>query len=94
MMKVAKLVARNVRPVHSHDCSTCKFLGRLDGRDLYVCSRAASTDGTRMREFVARFGPTDREYTSLGDWTPEGTEYSLARQILLRGLPPNAYRTR
>ena len=91
-MKTAKLVARNVKPVHTHDCSACRFLGRLNGKDLYVCHRATDTGGRKVQEFVARFGSSDREYTSLGDWTPEGTEYSLAAEILRRGLPPNAYR--
>jgi hypothetical protein len=87
-MATAKLVSRNVSPIHSHDCNQCRFVGRLDGKDLYVCRKP----GLPI-EYIARFGSTDREYTSLGDWTPEGTEYNLAKQIEARRLPPNQYRT-
>ena len=37
--KVAKLVARNVKPIHEHDCPLCMFVGRLDGMDLYICQK-------------------------------------------------------
>lgn len=84
-MKTAKLVARMVRPLYQHDCDECRFLGRLDGKDLYCCSRTG--------EFTARHGNEDHQYGSLGTLTPEGTQYSLARQLLDRRLPANAYIT-
>lgn len=84
-MKKAVLVSRNVKPSHAHDCAACRFLGSLDGEDLYRCAN----DGS----FVRRFGGEDHENGSLGDLAPQGTPYALAAEILRRGLPPNAYRT-
>ncbi len=83
-MKKAKLVERNVKPVFQHDCECCKFLGRLNGEDLYSCPLQG--------EFVRRFGNEPSENGSLGDFTPQGSPYSLAAEIVRRGLPPNEYR--
>lgn len=84
MVKVAKLVSRNVRPAHTHDCESCRFLGRLNNEDLYFCPN----DGS----YLVRFGSNDADNGSLGDLTPEGTAYNLARIIRARGIKPNAYR--
>lgn len=86
MNKVAKLVSRSlVRPVFTHDCGACRFLGRLDGHDLYFCP----THG----EYSARYGNEPHQYSSLGDFTPPGSPVSLARQLNERHLPPRAYRS-
>jgi len=84
-MKTAKLVTRRIRPLYRHDCDECRFLGRLDGKDLYCCSRTG--------DFTARFGSGESQYGSLGTLTPGGSPYSLARQLLDRRLPPNEYMT-
>lgn len=76
MNKVAKLVRRNVTPVFTHDCEACKFLGRLNGEDLYVCPN----DGS----YVRRFGNEPSDNGSLGNWTPEGSPYALARELHAR----------
>lgn len=83
MNKVAKLISRNVTPKFTHDCDRCRFLGRLNGEDLYVCENG---------EFSARFGNHGQEYRSLGELTPPGSPYSLALQIARRGIGPNEYR--
>lgn len=84
MVKIAKLVSRNVKPAHSHDCEQCRFLGSLNGEDLYFCPN----DGS----YVRRTSSEPSDCGSLGDLTPEGTAYNLARVIRERRLPPNAYR--
>ncbi len=84
-IKTARLVARNVKPVFQHDCDVCRFVGRLDGHDLYLCAG----DGS----YIRRFGDRDHENGSLGTMTPEGSAYSLIRTLVLRGLIGNEYRT-
>lgn len=88
MKKVAKLVRRAVRPVHTHDCAQCRFLGRLNGEDLYHCPN----DGS----FIRRFGSEGGQYGSLGSMTPPGSPYALAAVLLQRRLggqiPANEYR--
>lgn len=79
MKKVAKIVERNVKPAHAHDCADCRFLGRLNGEDLYACRKTG-----RATEYLRRFGSHEADYGSLGDLTPEGSPYSLARQIHAR----------
>jgi hypothetical protein len=76
MAKIAKIVTRNVRPCYSHDCSCCRFLGRLDGQDLYFCPVEGS--------YLARYGSQGHQMGTLGNLTPEGTPYSLARTLSLR----------
>ena len=89
MTKIAKLVARNVRPRFSHDCECCHFVGQLDGQDLYSCP----LDGS----FVRRFGHEGPQYGSLpADLLPPGSAYSLASKLVLRvdeGEAPAAWRT-
>jgi len=82
--KIAKLIARNVSPKHVHDCNACCFLGRLDGRDLYRCR----ADGS----YVSRYGDDGPEAVSLGEFTPVGSGYSLAAEIIKRKIDvPNEY---
>jgi len=87
MSKVAKLVSRNVSPVHAHDCDYCKFVGRLNGQDLYVCR----DDG--QVAYSARFGSEGQEYKTLGDMAPPGSPYALAKALFERGGSPNEYRS-
>ena len=82
MSNVAKLVSRNVAPIHAHDCGCCRFVGRLDGKDLYI-----DRDGS----YLARYGSEDYEYRSLGDLTPAGSPYALASVLAKRGGAPNEY---
>ncbi len=83
--KTARLVARNVAPLYAHDCPECRFVGRLDGQDLYHCPE----DGS----YVRRFGSEPHENGSVGDFVPEGSAYSLARELVRRGVWGNEYRT-
>lgn len=82
-MKIAKLVIRNITPRFQHDCQSCRFIGNINGRDLWVCSNG---------EFSSRYGSNGAEYGSLGGFTPEGSDYALAAAIVKRKLPPNEYR--
>lgn len=81
---LAHPVSRNAHPIFTHDCEACRFVGRLDGEDLYVCSNG---------DFLRRFGNRDSENGSLGKMAPEGSPYSLIRAIVARKLPPRVYRT-
>ncbi len=89
-MKIAKLVAKNVSPLHTHDCEECKFLGTAAFPervvDLYVC-----TDKT----LIYRYG-VNGEYGSVpGDmWNivKEGSPYALARELVKRNKIPCSYR--
>lgn len=96
MKKVAKLVRKNVRPAHEHDCSACQFLGQLDGSDLYVCPEHL--------DIVARHG-VDGEYRSLPigmafSLKDDGSVYSFAQKLLdrrngdRRSFVPSAYVTK
>ena len=89
MMKSnAKLVDRNVSPKFEHDCECCRFVGRLDGKDLYACKRPEGMN------FIVRFGDEPHQNGSLGHWTPSGTPYALAAVLVRRGGPPAEYVTR
>jgi hypothetical protein len=79
--KIAKLVRRNVTPIFAHDCNMCRFLGRLNGEDLYVC----------RGEYICRFGNEEPDYSTLGDLTPVGTPYAFAKELARRSLPPAEY---
>lgn len=85
-MKKAKLVCKNVKPVHEHDCDNCKFVGRLNGQDLYACVTP------RGVEYSARYGSDGPQYSSLGSFTPEESPVALAKALHERGLPPHEYR--
>ena len=84
-MKKAILVSRSSKPAFTHDCDACRFLGRLDGADLYYCPN----DGS----YVRRFGNEPSEYGSLGDWAPEGSPYALAAKLATRRRPPAEWRS-
>lgn len=84
--RVARCVRKNVRPRYAHDCEDCVFVGSLDGKDLYVCSKTG--------EFVSRYGSGGPKYGSLGGLTPPGTDYALAAKLAARGGTPNAYVTK
>jgi len=80
----ARTVAPSATPAFTHDCDRCRFVGRLDGEDLYVCANG---------EYARRFGNEGHEYGSLGDMAPEGSPYNLIRAIVARKLPPRVYVT-
>lgn len=46
-----------MKPVHTHDCSACTFLGCYNGHDLYHCSQALPT-------VIARHGSGGGDYVS------------------------------
>ena len=83
-MKTARLVARNVTPKFQHDCDVCCFVGRLDGQDLYLCG-----DGS----YIRRFGNSDHENGSLGEFAPPGSPYALTKALVTRGVFGNEYVT-
>lgn len=86
-MAIAKLVCRNVGPMYRHDCESCKFVGRLDDRDIYVCFE----DST----FVVRFGSRPGENGAHAAIHPPepGSIYALARALVDRDEAPAAYIT-
>lgn len=92
-MKVAHPVSlATVAPALPHDCPACRFLGTLDGEDLYVCDRRVFGSADPV-EYIRRFGKEDHEYGSLGDYAPPGSAYSLAKALAERKLPPRKYVT-
>jgi len=82
-MSIATITARNINPTFAHDCDGCRFLGSLNGEDLYVCA-----DG-----YIRRFGNEGSEYGSLGDLAPAGTPYAFAAKLAQMNRPPHAYAT-
>lgn len=86
-MAIAKLIQRNVRPVHKHDCTKCEFLGRLDGKDLYFC-RAEDA-------FTSRYGsePSANASRAARFARSPGEDFTLARALLARNQTPNSYIT-
>ena len=69
MAMVAKLVSNLTFPKFQHDCNKCRFLGRLDGEDIYVC-----TEGNMgITTFIFRNGDSGHEYSSLPKRVVEST---------------------
>ncbi len=87
-MRKAIFIKGNVGPVFEHDCDGCRFVGRLNGEDLYACKKA---DGTV--EYLCRFGDEGHENGSLGDLAPPGSPYALARALLAKGGRPAEWRS-
>jgi hypothetical protein len=91
-MSTAQLIGKNVSPAFHHDCTGCKFLGQIDGQDLYVCHEYGKPN------YLRRFGDEGPDYGSIGDIAPPGTEYSLAAilatRAMKRGYVPCAYQTK
>jgi hypothetical protein len=95
--KIAKLVSRNVKPVHQHDCEKCRFLGTVIGecgyrQDMYVCVQSTYTD------YISRFGSDGPEYgsttCSVLPYLPAGTIYHLVAALEKKaGYVPSSYRT-
>jgi hypothetical protein len=50
-------------PQYDHDCSSCRFLGRLSHADLYVCDK-----GGNGRCYILRYGNDGPEYASRTDY--------------------------
>lgn len=90
-MAIAKLIGRSVRPIFEHDCEDCRFLGRLDGKDLYVCKQGSTRDDPAL---VIRFGsePAWNSAARIQDAQP-GSAYALARELSRRNGEPNSYIT-
>lgn len=82
--KIARRTAPAARPAFTHDCEECRFVGTLDGQDLFICGSG---------EYTRRFGNAPHECGSLGRIAPEGSAYSLIRALVERKLPPAAYVT-
>lgn len=82
MSTVARIVARNVAPIHEHDCSACTFLGRLDGDDLYHCPNFGGA-------LIARHSSRPSDNGSFGldmRLAPaKGTPYALALALYALG---------
>jgi len=75
---IAKFVSGNVSPRFEHDCDKCKFLGILDGNDLYSC-----VEGNMGRKtYIVRDGNDGPEYRSMPAEAvrhfPDGIAYKLA----------------
>ena len=85
MKKLARLVARNIKPKFARDCEACLFVGRLDGQDLYLCGG----DGSYLR----RYGNEESQNGSLGRMAPEGSAYALIRELVRREVLGNEYRS-
>lgn len=83
--RLARLVRRQVSPVFRHDSESCVFLGRLDGQDLYFYPPAGT--------LLGRFGNEPHEHRILGESSPEGSPYSLARELMRRKVYGNEYRS-
>ena len=83
-LSLARPVSKNAHPIFAHDCDACRFMGRLDGEDLYLCSNG---------DYIRRFGNDESANGSLGNKAPEGSPYSLIRAIAARKLPPRVYKT-
>lgn len=95
-MKIARLIARNVKPMHAHDCPDCLFLGHLGGDDLYVCHNAETG-----AEYICRGSSGEGDYGccpgEFVDLTTNGSVYRLAaklydRNLKEKGWTPNKYR--
>ena len=88
--KRAQLVSANPAVPHfAHDCDQCKYLGRLNGEDLYYCEG--------HDEFIRRFGDDGPDYGAMpadaifGTHQFTGTPYALASQLHLRQVPPHEW---
>ena len=89
-MKLAKLVAKNVSPLHTHDCEDCKFLGKASfperDLDFYVCSD---------KTLIVRHGSLGYQNAArdadLWDTIGSGTAFALARELVKRNKIPCAY---
>lgn len=93
----AKIVSRNVAPTFTHDCDACRFLGSLDGVDLYHCPNGAFV---MYGDLVRRFSSEPSDYGSIPAviagqcHNGDGSPYSLALVLALRpDGPRNAYMT-
>lgn len=47
-------------PVFTHDCDVCRFLGHVEGCDLYVCGG----ENPMLLTVLARFGSFGPDYSS------------------------------
>ena len=56
-METTKTIVTN-KPMYTHDCSRCTFLGTFEDYDLYYCPQGGLTT------VIARFGNKGAEYMS------------------------------
>lgn len=49
-----------MKPLHTHDCDACKYLGTVDDYDLYWCPQR----GLGIPTLVARYGSDGPDYTT------------------------------
>lgn len=89
--QIARIVSRNVKPRHEHDCEKCIFLGHLNDLDIYKCGK------NRNLNYIARFGD-DGQYgctpENVVKLLPEGSAPRFAFELDKRKNPtPNAYST-
>ena len=89
-VKRAQLVSRDPATPHfTHDCDKCRYLGRLNGEDLYYCET--------HDEYVRRFGHMGPCYGSVsadlvhGTLFFTGTPYAFAALLSTRKMPPLAW---
>ena len=71
-----------MKPVYSHDCPKCKFLGHHAGHDLYICLTRDDTDNFG-KSVIARKSSEEGDYAS----SPVGILVdNLARGFKIRDL--------
>lgn len=65
-----------ITPKYKHDCSSCRFVGRLDGRDAYICENSVvlrtSDDGPDYGSIPIEMAPAHEPYATvlrMGDQT-------------------------
>lgn len=60
-----------ITPRFKHDCTNCKFVGRLDGQDAYICTSSVvlrkSSDGSDYDSVPIEMAqlPNDHSHISL-----------------------------
>lgn len=85
----AVVVARNVQPLHPHDCDHCRFLGQVEQgsevADLYICDEQGAT--------IARYGEGGNYLCAPTEIIPEaGSIHALIRALDERDAPVARYR--
>lgn len=91
-MAIAKFVSFVSAPRFQHDCNKCRFLGILNGDDLYTC------EGVGGKTYILRHGHEDSNNSAMEEhaipYFPEGHPYRLAVKLAELGKPPAMYETR
>lgn len=58
-----------ITPKFKHDCDKCRFVGRLEGKDAYICTSSV----------ILRYGDDGHEYDSVPKELAEGNMLSLLK---------------